>query len=223
LVLGAAEQLERQTRARVIGILNVDFFRGLILSSMSLPRCGGFSSTSASPPSRHASARPAPALGNPAPLGYRPALSLARAFAAQSQLALLRLGTSPTHPWFGCSLLSRSSPTRLGRPTGRSRTALGGLGATLTRVRHQSGSAVVASFRRRHPPATFTSLHPGPGKPPLTTLGPLREGHLAPVPRRRLPQWACHAPPGDATVTLFWAARAVELPIPYPFPPRYPL
>ena len=38
LVLGAAEQLERQTRARVICIMNVNFFRSLILSSMSLPR-----------------------------------------------------------------------------------------------------------------------------------------------------------------------------------------
>ena len=59
LVLGAAEELERQTRARVIGIMNVNFFRSLILSSMSLPRCSGFSTTSASRPSRHASARPA--------------------------------------------------------------------------------------------------------------------------------------------------------------------
>ena len=63
LVLGAAEQLERQTRARVIGIMNVNFFRSLILSSMSLPRCSGFSTTSASPPSRPGSA---PARGPPA-------------------------------------------------------------------------------------------------------------------------------------------------------------
>ena len=37
VVLGAADQLERQTRARVICIMNVNFFRSLILSSMSLP------------------------------------------------------------------------------------------------------------------------------------------------------------------------------------------
>ena len=59
MVLGAAEQLERQTRARVIGIMNVNFFRSLILSSMSLPRCGGYSATSASPPSLPALLPPA--------------------------------------------------------------------------------------------------------------------------------------------------------------------
>jgi hypothetical protein len=63
LVLGAAEQLERQTRARVIGIMNVNFFRSLILSSMSLPRWRGFSphiGESTAPP------RITPARGPPA-------------------------------------------------------------------------------------------------------------------------------------------------------------
>ena len=59
LVLGAAEQLERQTRARVIGIMNVNFFRSLILSSMSLPRSSGFSPTSASRHGRLRSPLPA--------------------------------------------------------------------------------------------------------------------------------------------------------------------
>jgi len=54
--------------------------------------------------------RCAPTLRNPAPLGYRPEPSVARAFTALSQLTLLRLGTGPSHPWLGRSLLCRSSP-----------------------------------------------------------------------------------------------------------------
>ena len=81
---------------------------------------------------------------------------------------------------------------------------------------------MVAPFPRRHPPATRPSLHPGPGKPPLTTRGPLREGYLAPVHPRRRPRGACHGPPGDAKlpplqppVRLNFLSLLLSL-IPYP-------
>jgi len=90
---------------------------------------------------------------------------------------------------------------------------LGGPGATVPRVCLQPGSAVVAAFRRRHPPATRPSLHPGPGKPPLTPIRPPPRWRPRPRPPRRRPRGACQAPPGDATLGPASAARAVELPI----------
>ena len=53
---------------------------------------------------------------------------------------------------------------------------LGGPGATVPRVCLQPGSAVVASFRRRHPPATRPSVHPAPRQ-------------TTPTPRPPLPRW----------------------------------
>ena len=77
---------------------------------------------------------------------------------------------------------------------------------------------MVASFRRRHPPATCPSLHPGPGKPPLTPPRPPSRGLPRPRPSpfypRRRPRGACHVAPGDTTLSTASAARAVELPIP---------
>lgn len=61
--------------------------------------------------------------------------------------------------------------------------------ATLTPVRLRLGSAVVASFRSRHPPVTRRCLHPGPRHNALTP----------PVFPRRLLHGACLASPGDAS------------------------
>ena len=52
LVLSATDHPQRQSRPRVISVVNSNFFRSLILSSMSLPRCARSSPHSASPP-RH--------------------------------------------------------------------------------------------------------------------------------------------------------------------------
>ena len=117
----------------------------------------------------------------------------------------------------------------LGRPAGRCHTGLGGPGATVTRVRLQPGSAVVASFPRRHPPAMRTSLHPGPGKSPLTPTQPpprwlprppsLPVGALAGL-ATPLPAMLRSAPLQPPVRLNFLclcpasAARAVELPMP---------
>ena len=75
---------------------------------------------------------------------------------------------------------------------------------------------MVASFRRRHPPATRPSLHPGPGTPPHASSAPSERDTSPPsIPvgalagaARRLP-W----PSRRCYVNSASAARAVELPI----------
>jgi hypothetical protein len=116
------------------------------------------------------------------------------------------------HPW-GPIAASRSTP-RCASPA----TTGPYWNGCCRRVCLQPGSAVVASFRRRHPLATCPSLHPGPGKPPLTLTRPPPRWRPRPRPSPSvpsgMPRGAFHAPLGDATVVPASAARAVELPIP---------
>jgi hypothetical protein len=107
----------------------------------------------------------------------------------------------------------RPPAVRLGRPTGRSRTGLGGRGTTVTRVCLQPGSAVVAYFRRRHPTATRPSLHPGPGQPPLTPTRPAPRWRPRPVPPVGSRAGLAAPPPAMLSWPRF-SPRAVEIPIP---------
>ena len=113
----------------------------------------------------------------------------------------------------------RTTPARVGRPTGRSRTGVGGPGATVTRVRLRPRSAVVAPlpFLPAAPPADAPPLHRGPGQPRRKPARPPQtrpHPRLIPVRPRRLPRGACHAPPGDATFRLDPAARVARAGIP---------
>ena len=111
----------------------------------------------------------------------------------------------------------------LGRPAGRSRTGLGGPGAAVTQVRLLPASAVIAPFRRRHPPATRHSPHPGPGKPPPRSLGPLRDplrpsevATSSPRPShspRGLARGACHPPRSEDSLRATPVVRAVGFPL----------
>ena len=89
--------------------------------------------------------RCAPALRFPAPLGGQSKPSTVWPFAAPPQLTLLRLGTSPNHPWFGRSLLNRSSPTCMGGYSGRGRSGRRPARPTRTGGRIRPARAVVAS------------------------------------------------------------------------------
>ena len=125
----------------------------------------------------------------------------------------------------------RTTPARVGRPACRGRTGLGRPGATITRVRLRSGSAVVAVSRLLPSSAPAADAPPPvprlrPTTPqaraaPSETRSPPSDGDLIPVRPRRLPRGACHAPPGGATFRLdpaARAARAVGFPIPSPSP-----
>jgi hypothetical protein len=115
---------------------------------------------------------------------------------AADSLGPRRAGRAATHR-------PRPRAARLGRPTGRSRTGLGGPGATVTPVGLQPGSGVVASFRRRYSPATRPSLHPGPGKPLLTPIRPPPRW----LPRPRL----CRSAPSRGLPGLATRASAHKL------------